>query len=77
MAARKAFVLILADMGQVGLVRNLLTGRKGVVDVEVITGPYDIIATLSGSDTNEIADIVVNSVHSVPGIKHTITMIAV
>jgi len=77
MAARKAFVLILAEMGQVGNVLNALTGKKGVDEVDVITGPYDIIVTISGSDTNDIANTVVNSIHSVDGIKHTITLIAV
>ncbi len=77
MASRKAFVLILTEMGQVGNVLRTLRDRKGIEEVDAITGPYDIIATLSGSDTNEIANIVVNTIHSVGGIKHTVTLIAV
>ncbi|HAV10439.1 MAG TPA: AsnC family transcriptional regulator [Dehalococcoidia bacterium] len=77
MANRKAFVLILTEMGQIVNVLNTIHGKKGIEEVDVIMGPYDIIATLSGADTNEIANIVVNSIHSVAGIKHTVTLMAV
>ncbi len=77
MASRKAFVLILTEMGQVGSVLKMLRDKPGIREVDVITGPYDLIATLSVSDTNEIANIVVNDIHSIAGIKHTVTMLAV
>jgi DNA-binding Lrp family transcriptional regulator len=77
MASRRAFVLILTEMGQVGNVFKTLRGKKGIEEVDVITGPYDLIASLSGADTNELANIVVNDVHSVAGIKHTVTLIVV
>jgi len=77
MAGRKAFVLILTEMGQVGNVMKTLRSRQGIQGIDVITGPYDLIVTLSASDTNEIANIVVNEIHSIQGIKHTITMMVV
>jgi DNA-binding Lrp family transcriptional regulator len=77
MASRKAFVLIITEMGQLGNALKTLRARKGIQEVDVITGPYDLIAILSGSDTNEIANIVVNNIHSVTGIKHTVTLIVV
>jgi DNA-binding Lrp family transcriptional regulator len=74
MASQKAFVLILTEMGQVEDVLKTLRDNKRIQEVDVITGPYDLIATLSGSNINEIANIVVNDIHSVAGIKHTVTL---
>ena len=48
---------------------------SGVESAERVTGPYDIIATVSGPDMNVVADVI--NVHSIDGISRTVTCFVV
>jgi len=45
----------------------------GVVAVDVVTGPYDVIAKTSADTMDELGRMVVSSVQQVPGINRTLT----
>ena len=77
MSKKKAFVLILVEMGQVPDVFTVLRTSPLISDAEVITGPYDIIATLYGADMDNVANIVVDHIHTIQGVNHTVTLMSV
>ena len=77
MASTKAFLLIETQVGKTHDVVAGLTGVKGVVSVDMVTGPYDIIATLEAGDLKSVGDLVTGHVHTISGIGRTVTCLAV
>ena len=75
MAAR-AFVLIETAVGRNKEVVNLLRQLRGVKSVDLVTGPYDIIAVIEGESLNDIGDVVTGKIHPIPGISRTVTCLA-
>lgn len=73
----KAFILIETAVGRSREVVNALRGLKGVVSVDTVTGPYDIIAVVKGETLNEIGDLVTGKIHPVPGISRTVTCLVI
>jgi len=71
-----AFVLIEAAIGKMDDAAITISGLPGVESAERVTGPYDIIATVSGPDLNVVADVINSDIHSVDGILSTITCLA-
>jgi len=49
---------------------------KGIGHVDVVTGTYDIIVTITGDDVASMLSQVVDDVRSLEGIKSTETLIA-
>lgn len=68
-----AYVLISVEVGKEKQVYRELEKLDGVYNVDAVFGPYDIIATIQGSDYNKIGDIVVEKVAMIEGINDTIT----
>jgi DNA-binding Lrp family transcriptional regulator len=77
MAATKAFVLIETAVGKTKDVVDALRQVDGVTSVDVVTGPYDIIAVVEAGDLAAMGDTVTGSVHTVAGIVRTVTCLAV
>ncbi|MBI2872972.1 MAG: Lrp/AsnC ligand binding domain-containing protein [Chloroflexi bacterium] len=77
MATTKAFVLIETAVGKTRDVVMALNRVKGVASVDVVTGPYDIIAVLEADDLNSVGDLVTGKIHTVSGIVRTVTCLAV
>ncbi|MBU2534706.1 MAG: Lrp/AsnC ligand binding domain-containing protein [Chloroflexota bacterium] len=75
--AAKAFVLIETEVGKTRDVVTALQKLSGVVSVDTVTGPYDIIAILQGESLNDIGDLVTGKIHPVPGISRTVTCLAI
>ncbi len=75
--AAKAFVLIETTVGKNKEVVNALSKLKGVVSVDIVTGPYDVIAILEGESLNDIGDLVTGKIHPIPGISRTVTCLAI
>ena len=48
--ATKAYLLIETAVGKTRDVASTLTGLPGITTVDVVTGPYDIIAVVTGDD---------------------------
>lgn len=78
MSAR-AYVLIETSVGKT---KDVVLGiRKlnlaGVKEVNVVTGPYDVIAVVEGTDLTAISNLVTSKIPTVGGIERTITCMAV
>jgi DNA-binding Lrp family transcriptional regulator len=73
----RAHVLITTEVGKARDVAEGLRTLPGVMTADVVTGAYDIVVTLEGGDTNAIGRLVLNQVHGMPGLKATMTLIAV
>ncbi len=73
----KAFVLIETEVGKVKDVSTSLLPIEGVISVDTVTGPYDIITILEKETLNEIGDLVTGKIHPIPGISRTVTCLKV
>ena len=73
----KAYLLIETAVGKTRDVANTLSGLTGITTVDVVTGPYDIIALVSGEDMSVVGDLVTGHIHTVPGVVRTVTCVAV
>ena len=71
--AAKAFVLVETAVGRSKEVVNALKRLDGVVSVDTVTGPYDIIAVIKGETLNDIGDLVTGKIHPTAGISRTVT----
>ncbi len=69
----KAFVLIETAVGKTKEAYIALQKLEAIKSVNAITGPYDIIITIEGADTNSIGDAITTKIHSIPGINRTVT----
>ena len=74
--AAKAFVLIETAVGRNKEVATALEQLKGVKSVDIVTGPYDIIAIIEGVSLNDIGDLVTGKIHPITGISRTVTCLA-
>ena len=77
MALTKAFVLIEAEVGKTKGIVAALKSVDGVSSVDVVTGPYDVIAVIEAKDLATVGDTVTGSVHTIEGIARTVTCLAV
>jgi|TARA_Y100001001_G_scaffold119255_1_gene117219 DNA-binding Lrp family transcriptional regulator len=75
--ATKAYLLIETAVGKTRDVADTLGNLPGIATVDVVTGPYDIIAVVSGEDMSIVGDLVTGHIHTVPGVVRTVTCVAV
>jgi DNA-binding Lrp family transcriptional regulator len=75
--ATKAYLLIETAVGKTRDVASTLTGLPGITTVDVVTGPYDIIAVVTGDDMAVVGDLVTGHIHTVAGVVRTVTCVAV
>jgi len=75
--AAKAFILIETVVGRNKEVVIALGQLEGVKSVDMVTGPYDIIAIIEGNTLNDIGDIVTGKIHPIAGISRTVTCLAI
>ena len=73
----KAFVLIETAVGKNKEVIAALSKLGGMKSVDVVTGPYDVIAVIEGVDLNAIGDLVTGKIHPIAGISRTVTCLAI
>ena len=73
----KAYLLVDTAVGKTRDVAATLRALEGITSVDVVTGPYDIIAIISGSDMAVVGNIVTEHIHTVPGVVRTVTCVAV
>ena len=65
--ATKAFLLVETAVGRTRDVANTLRDLDGIESVDVVTGPYDIIAVISGEDMSVVGGLVTEKIHTVVG----------
>jgi DNA-binding Lrp family transcriptional regulator len=73
----KAFVLIETAVGRNKDVANALKKLNGMKSVDIVTGPYDIIAIMEGDSLNDIGDLVTGNIHPIAGISRTVTCLSI
>ncbi len=73
----KAFVLLTLDVGKAEEVAETLRHVPGITAVSLVTGPYDAVATVEGSDPNAVGKVILNHLHGTPGVRGTLTMMVV
>ncbi len=72
----KAFILIETAVGRTKEVVAAIKQLQGVKSVDLVTGPYDIIAIIEAESLNDIGDLVTGKIHPVAGISRTVTCLA-
>ena len=75
--ATKAYLLVETAVGKTRDVATTLQGLEGIETVDVVTGPYDIIAMISAGDMSVVGNLVTGHIHTVPGVVRTVTCVAV
>ncbi len=73
----RAYVLIEAETGEIVSVIAALHRLPGIRAADVVTGPYDIIATVELPEQRAIGRLVMDAIHGIAGIKRTITCLAI
>ena len=73
----KAYVLIETEGGQSQGIIDLLSKMKGVKAVDIVTGPYDIIAVVEEDSLNEVGDLITGKIHPISGVSRTVTCLAI
>jgi DNA-binding Lrp family transcriptional regulator len=74
-----ARVYMLANImaGKERFVRDTLRGTKGVVNADIITGAYDMIAVIEAKDMNDIFNKILKEIRKIKGMTRTETFVAV
>ena len=75
--ATKAYLLVETAVGKTREVAGTLREMGGIESVDVVTGPYDIIAVVVGDDMTVVGDLVTEKIHTVQGVVRTVTCVAV
>ena len=73
----KAYILIETSIGKSRNVSEKLQKLPSVEIVDPVTGPYDIIAVVTGPDLNSVGDLVTGQIHTIQGIIRTVTCLSV
>ena len=73
----KAFILIETMVGRTREIADAMDKIEGVKSVDLVTGPYDIIAVVEAGTLNQIGDIITQVIHPIGGISRTVTCLAI
>ena len=77
MAETRAYVLVETAVGRVPGIAAALGGMPGLVSVDSVTGPYDMIIVLEAESLADVAELVTEHVHTISGVVRTVTCVAV
>lgn len=69
----QAYILIQTEVGRARDVAGLITDLTGVVRVDPVTGPYDVVVLTEANNVDELGKLIVSKVQMVPGITRTLT----
>ncbi len=75
--ATRAYVLIETSVGKTRDVVSALRKVPQMRMVDAVTGPYDVIAIVEGSDLDAVGNLVTSNVHGTSGVVRTVTCLAV
>ena len=68
-----AYILIQTEVGKAAQVTEQVRGVEGVVAVDPVTGPYDVIARAEADDLDLLAKGTVMPMQELEGITRTLT----
>ena len=69
----QAYILIQTEVGKAREVALAIKGLAGVVRVDAVTGPYDVVVLTEAHNVDELGKMIVIKVQLVPGITRTLT----
>ena len=75
--AAKAYVLLRTSPGLTQAVARSLRANRSIRSVEMITGPYDLLALIEGETANHILTAVMQHIRPAAGIRETLTCLVV
>ena len=68
-----AFILIQTEVGRASNVTREIGGVTGIVSVDPVTGPYDVIARVEADSLDDLGGMVVSGIQAVEGVSRTLT----
>lgn len=68
-----AYILIQTEVGKASQVTTSLSTIAGIVAVDGVTGPYDVIARAESADLDDLAKGIVMPIQEVEGVTRTLT----
>ncbi|HID44036.1 MAG TPA: Lrp/AsnC family transcriptional regulator [Archaeoglobaceae archaeon] len=71
-----AYILVNTDTGQEYSVYDEIKALKGVVEVNIVYGVYDIVVKVKTEDNDELRRLI-EFVRKISGIRSTLTLIAI
>ncbi|ASW53979.1 Lrp/AsnC ligand binding domain-containing protein [Plantactinospora sp. KBS50] len=69
----QAYILIQTEVGRARDVAGEIAEVAGVVRVDAVTGPYDVVVLTEAHTVDELGKMIVSKVQMVPGITRTLT----
>ncbi|NPA49332.1 MAG: Lrp/AsnC family transcriptional regulator [Thermodesulfobacteria bacterium] len=69
----KAYVLINTQIGKTSEVAETLRNMPEIKHLDIIMGPYDIIAEVETKDHDELSEMVLKKLQTIEYIQHTMT----
>ncbi|MDD4028356.1 MAG: Lrp/AsnC ligand binding domain-containing protein [Caldisericia bacterium] len=73
----KGYVLLEAQAGKTEEALNKIRAIKGVKEVDLVTGPYDLIINIEADDLKKLGQIVSDEIQVIGGVTKTITCIVI
>lgn len=68
-----AYILIQTEVGRARDVAAEIEEIPGVVRVDAVTGPYDVVVLTESPSVDELGRLIISKVQAVPGITRTLT----
>ena len=68
-----SYILIQTEVGKATQVTKMIQDIRGVVAVDGVTGPYDVIARAEAADLDDLAKSIVMKLQEVDGVTRTLT----
>lgn len=68
-----AYILVQSEVGAALEVATAAKAVNGVVFVDAITGPYDVLVKVQADDMDELGKKIVSDVQKISGITRTLT----
>ena len=68
-----SYILIQTEVGKATQVTKMIQDIGGVVSVDGVTGPYDVIARAEANDLDDLAKSIVMKLQEVDGVTRTLT----
>jgi DNA-binding Lrp family transcriptional regulator len=75
--ATKAYVLIETTVGRNREVIAALKQIKSITWVDLVTGPFDLIAVIEADSLAEVGEVLTVSIHPIAGITRTVTCLVI
>lgn len=73
----KAYVLISTEPGKAFNVKETISKIEGVSSADLVTGPFDIIASVEATDLKSLGEVVISKIQTIEGVRKTLTCLVV